>query len=80
MLRGLLPAKLLNGCLEQLPQLRLRYIRMPETEEEIRKIRQGFYNIARFPMCIGALDCTHVKIQSPGGDQAEIYRNRKKNF
>lgn len=27
-------------------------------------------------MC-GAIDCTHVRIQAPGGNQAEVYRNRK---
>lgn len=27
-------------------------------------------------MAIGALDCTHVKIRSPGGDNAEMYRNQ----
>lgn len=28
--------------------------------------RQKFYKIAKFPRVIGAIDCTHVKIQSPG--------------
>lgn len=57
-----------------------RYIKMPDTDEEIREASQSFYNIARFPKCIGALDCTHIKILSPGGDNAEIYRNRKGFF
>lgn len=43
-------------------------------------MKQGFYNIAKFPRCIGALDCTHVKILSPGGEDDEIYRNRKNYF
>ncbi|KAK5647950.1 hypothetical protein RI129_002842 [Pyrocoelia pectoralis] len=30
--------------------------------------------------CIGALDCTHIKIQSPGGADAERFRNRKGFF
>lgn len=30
-----------------------------------------------FPRVIGAIDCTHVKVQSPGGEQAESNRNRK---
>ncbi|ERL87291.1 hypothetical protein D910_04686 [Dendroctonus ponderosae] len=29
--------------------------------------------------CIGALDCTLIKISSPGGKEPEVYRNRK-NF
>ncbi|XP_018580381.1 putative nuclease HARBI1 [Anoplophora glabripennis] len=59
--------------------LRPRYIQMPEGEE-IALVRQKFYNIARFPRCIGALDCTHVKIISPGGNNAEVFRNRKQFF
>jgi hypothetical protein len=38
------------------------------------------FSRARFPNCIGAIDCSHVKIQSPGGDQAETFRNRKLFF
>jgi len=59
--------------------LRPRYIKMPKGDEAT-EIKQAFYNIARFPRCIGALDCTHVKIQSPGGHNAEIFRNRKQFF
>ena len=39
-----------------------------------------FYSASRMPGVIGAIDCTHVPIQSPGGDDAEIYRNRKGYF
>ncbi|KAB0790733.1 hypothetical protein PPYR_15682 [Photinus pyralis] len=56
------------------------YIRMPNTEEEIRNHQLAFYNIARFPRTIGAIDCTHVRIQSPGGHNAEYFRNRKGYF
>ena len=52
---------------------------MPDYED-IFNIRQSFYNIARFPKCIGAIDCSHVKIQSPGGNNAELFRNRKQFF
>lgn len=39
------------------------YIHFPENMIDTR---EGFYNIAKFPRVIGAIDCTHVKIQSPG--------------
>ncbi|CAH1981278.1 unnamed protein product [Acanthoscelides obtectus] len=55
-------------------------IKMPENGEERTAIRQEFFNIARFPRCIGALDCTHIKIKSPGGADPENYRNRKGFF
>ena len=33
-----------------------------------------------FPGVVGAVDFTHTKMQSPGGDDAELYRNRKQSF
>ncbi|CAH2020872.1 unnamed protein product [Acanthoscelides obtectus] len=51
-------------------------IKMPENGEKRTVIRQEFVNIARFPRCIGALDCTHYKIKSPGGANPENYRKR----
>ena len=38
--------------------------------------QQGF----GFPGVVGAIDGTHVKIESPGGPNAEVYRNRKSFF
>ncbi|KAJ8910046.1 hypothetical protein NQ315_008906, partial [Exocentrus adspersus] len=63
-----------------LASLRRNYIRMPATEDELSYTKQKFYEIARFPRCIDAIDCTHIKIQSPGGDNAETFRNRKQFF
>lgn len=41
-------------------------IRFPDTPEEIEDVKHGFYERARFPNVVGAIDCTHVKIQSVG--------------
>lgn len=60
--------------------LRLEYITMPITEAERKEVMQGFFNISRFPRCIGAIDCTHIKISSVGGNEAENFRNRKNFF
>ncbi|KAK4871968.1 hypothetical protein RN001_016092 [Aquatica leii] len=53
------------------------FIQLPRTEEEIRITNASFYQLANFPRVLGAIDCTHVKMISPGGDNAELYRNRK---
>lgn len=58
-------------------RLRPRFVKMPRTDAEMIQASQEFYAIAKFPRVIGTIDCTHVKIQSPGGNQAENYRNRK---
>lgn len=42
------------------------YLKMPQNEEDLRKAKQDFLQIARFPNLIGAIDCTHVRISSPG--------------
>ncbi|GBP23375.1 Putative nuclease HARBI1 [Eumeta japonica] len=61
-------------------RMRSRYIRMPITDEEKQYIARCFYNIAKFPNCIGAIDCTHIPIQSIGGNDGENFRNRKGVF
>ncbi|XP_051164287.1 putative nuclease HARBI1 [Leptopilina boulardi] len=56
------------------------HIVFPERNNEIMRTQAGFYRIASFPKVIGAIDCTHIKIKSPGGQNAEIFRNRKGYF
>lgn len=53
------------------------YIKMPRTRESILQNMSNFHRIRGFPRVVGCIDCTHIKILSPGGENAEIYRNRK---
>ncbi|CAI6375872.1 unnamed protein product [Macrosiphum euphorbiae] len=64
----------------EIAKMRKDIIRMPSTQEEINQAKLNFFSIAKFPRVIGVIDCTHVKILSPGGDNAEIFRNRKGYF
>lgn len=59
--------------------MRRRYVTFPSVQER-PSIVQQFYDMYNFPGIVGAIDCTHIKIQSPGGNRAEIYRNRKGTF
>ena len=52
------------------------YIKFPQTEEDIQTTEQIFYEYCQFHGISGSIACTHVPIQTPGGDFAEIYRNR----
>jgi len=72
--------KIIVQVSEALGALRSDFIRFPTTNAQIRQVRQDFFNIAKFPSCIGAIDCTHIKIRSLGGNDAEIFRNRKQFF
>uniref|UniRef100_A0A8C7L3E7 DDE Tnp4 domain-containing protein n=1 Tax=Oncorhynchus kisutch TaxID=8019 RepID=A0A8C7L3E7_ONCKI len=49
------------------------YIRFLPTEETAA----GFYRRARFPGVLGAIDCTRIPIPNPGGENGELFCNRK---
>lgn len=53
---------------------------MPQNEDEITMAKAMFHRIDEFPLVIGAIDGTHIRIQSLGGNDAELYRNRKTYF
>ncbi|XP_055308671.1 uncharacterized protein LOC129572686, partial [Sitodiplosis mosellana] len=61
-------------------KLREHNVFMPSTEEEILDAKVGFMRLADFPLCIAAVDGTHVLINSFGVEDAELYRNRKTTF
>ncbi|CAI6353257.1 unnamed protein product [Macrosiphum euphorbiae] len=54
-----------------------KFMAFPMNDVDTKRVFTGFYNRSRFPRVIGAIDCTHIKIQSPGGDNGETFRNRK---
>ncbi|KAJ8915524.1 hypothetical protein NQ315_012405 [Exocentrus adspersus] len=56
------------------------FIKMSQTKNEVIAVKAGFYDIRRFPNVLGCIDGTHIPIQSPGGQNAEIFRNRKGYF
>lgn len=73
-------SRLLYRVTRSIAGLKKQFIKMSSNEADLNNIKEDFYQIARFPKCIGALDCSHIKIQSPGGNNAEIFRNRKGFF
>ncbi|KAK5645964.1 hypothetical protein RI129_004428 [Pyrocoelia pectoralis] len=59
---------------------KIRYIKMPTEQQVINDTVMDFFRIAAFPCVVGAIDCTYVRINSPGGNNAELFRNRKGFF
>lgn len=51
---------------EAIARLSPQYIQFPNTENQIRKTQQDFFEIAGFPRVIGTIDCSHFRISSPG--------------
>lgn len=72
--------RIISKVSRAIASLNPQYIKMPTTREEMERTAQEFYNIASFPRVIGAIDCTLIKIDSPGGHDAEIFRCRKSYF
>lgn len=60
--------------------MRPTFIKLPRNSEEIRETQNKFYEIAWFPRVISGIDGSHIRIQSPGGNTAEEFRNRKGYF
>lgn len=61
-------------------KLKERFIGFPNDEMTILNAKSLFYRFDSFPLAIGAVDGTNIKVQSFGGDNAEYYRNRKGYF
>ncbi|XP_063931798.1 putative nuclease HARBI1 [Zophobas morio] len=56
------------------------FVKMPENQQEKLLVKTGFHAIRGFPNVIGCVDGSHVPITSPGGENAELFRNRKTYF
>lgn len=46
--------------------LREKFIHFPSKPEKRLEVQTNFYKIAKFPRVLAAIDCTHIKIKSPG--------------
>lgn len=61
-------------------KLKDQYISMQNTQNAILQAKAKFHRLANFPLVIGAIDGTNIRIQSLGGHNAELYCNRKGYF
>ncbi|XP_055906495.1 putative nuclease HARBI1, partial [Eupeodes corollae] len=53
------------------------FIKFPSEPSEIRSVKRKFFDVAGFPQCVGAIDCTHIKIKNPGQEFGARHRCRK---
>ncbi|KAI4457969.1 hypothetical protein MML48_3g00021114 [Holotrichia oblita] len=57
--------KIIQKCIFALAELGDQYIHLPADEPERHATVLQFARVARFPRVVGAIDCTHIKLQSP---------------
>jgi len=72
--------RIVHRVTDAIAGLTTKYVQFPSTLHERQDVMNVFYSASKMPGVIGAIDCTHVSIQSPGGNDAEIFRNRKGYF
>ena len=53
-----------------------RFVNFP-IRENLNEVMGHFFDIAGIPSVLGAIDCTHVKISNPGGEDPVRFVNRK---
>ncbi|XP_041455631.1 putative nuclease HARBI1 isoform X1 [Lytechinus variegatus] len=64
----------------EIARWRRRYIHFPNTPEQVARTQEEFFQYCDFPGVVGAIDCTHVPIRCPGGENAQRFINRKGRF
>lgn len=58
-------------------KLRPHFNKMPTSAKEQRAIQLELYRKRGFPRVIGAIDCSHVRIQSPNSDVGNNFETGK---
>ena len=53
------------------------FVHFPNDEDSMNQEKHKFYQVANFPGVVGCIDCTHVRILAPQGDEEPHYINRK---
>lgn len=63
-------------------KLRRQYLSgmLPTNPNEILNAQVLFHRFAGFPLLVGAVDGTQIRVRSFGGPTGELYRNRKGYF
>ena len=58
-------SRVMPSVLEAIKSLTEEFIRFPFSEDQQTVLKREFYEIARVPNVVGAIDCTHVRIKPP---------------
>ena len=67
-------SKVVTETLKRIVEKRNEWIRFPSSQAEVAKAKLSWLNKLGFPSTIGAIDCTHVKIEKPSGKLKESWQ------
>ncbi|XP_022203737.1 putative nuclease HARBI1 [Nilaparvata lugens] len=71
--------RIIRRISQKLAALHPRFIKMPQNHE-LNQEKHNFFRVGNFPDVIGCVDCTHIKIKSPGGPDSKLYKNKEGFF
>ena len=71
--------RVVNSVTELLGRKKNEYIKWPTNRKDVSDAQEGFFwKSGGFPEVVGALDCTHVRLDCcPFGENEHVYVNRK---
>ncbi len=69
-------SRIIKRVSEAIARLIIHYIQFP-TADMLQQIKLDFWRICAFANVVGTIDCTHIKIPCPGGENAKLLRNRE---
>ncbi|XP_066593192.1 putative nuclease HARBI1 [Prorops nasuta] len=72
--------KIVHEVSAAISELRPHYIKLPQTKGEMMRTMNDNFHLSGMIRVIGAIDCIHVRVKSYGGEDAELFRNRKGFF
>ena len=72
--------KIVHRVTRSIASRRGRFVKFPTGSTDEIRVKLAFRSFAGFPGVLGAIDCTHIPIINPGGNESEIYRCRKGYF
>lgn len=73
-------SRIVKTVCKAITKLSNRYIKIYEDINEMEQNALDFYKISHFPLTIDSIDCTIIRLPSPGGEDAEMHRLRKDYF
>ncbi|MCO5553926.1 hypothetical protein L7F22_007452 [Adiantum nelumboides] len=72
--------KIVNKFVSSVRQRAGHYLQWPSTPEQSARIKEGFFNKHGLANCCGTLDTTHIIMDLPSGEPADIWLDRNHTF
>lgn len=72
--------KIVNKFIISLREKAGSFLQWPSTPEQFARVKDGFHNKYGLVNCCGVLDTTHIAMDLPSGEPADIWLDRNHNF